>query len=135
MKKSGPPYVDPRRVDSPRARWKLERVLHDGGKDSWSAAEGAWDGRVCLALRWNGGDEGKLGTPQSRGLPTWFIVPSVIEPEVRNAILRVQLRARIPPGSLTEELVAIGQRCASLPDLDKRTPDQILGYDESGLPR
>jgi hypothetical protein len=27
----------------------------------------------------------------------------------------------------------IGERCASLPDLDTRTPDQMLGYDEQGL--
>ena len=37
-------------------------------------------------------------------------------------------------GSLTAELLEIGRRCAALPDLDKRTPDEILGYDERGLP-
>jgi len=37
-------------------------------------------------------------------------------------------------GGLAAELVAIGQRCAALPDLDRRTPDEILGYDEHGLP-
>jgi antitoxin VapB len=28
----------------------------------------------------------------------------------------------------------IGERCAKLPVLDDRTPDEILGYDEHGLP-
>jgi antitoxin VapB len=37
--------------------------------------------------------------------------------------------------SLTAELIEIGKRCAALPDLDPRTADQILGYDEHGLPR
>jgi antitoxin VapB len=37
-------------------------------------------------------------------------------------------------GSLAAELLAIGQRCAALPDIDQRTPDEILGYDEHGLP-
>ena len=37
-------------------------------------------------------------------------------------------------GSLTAELLEIGRRCAALPDLDTRTPDEILGYDEHGLP-
>jgi antitoxin VapB len=37
-------------------------------------------------------------------------------------------------GSLAAEILEIGQRCASLPDLDKRTADEILGYDEHGLP-
>ena len=36
--------------------------------------------------------------------------------------------------SLAEELLEIGRRCASLPDLDRRTADEILGYDEHGLP-
>jgi antitoxin VapB len=28
----------------------------------------------------------------------------------------------------------IAAHCAALPDLDPRTPDEILGYDERGLP-
>jgi antitoxin VapB len=38
------------------------------------------------------------------------------------------------PLSLKEELLAIGRRCAALPTLDSRTPEEILGYDENGLP-
>jgi antitoxin VapB len=34
-----------------------------------------------------------------------------------------------------DELLAIGRRCAALPDLDTRSPEEILGYDETGLPR
>ena len=36
--------------------------------------------------------------------------------------------------SLTMEILEIGQRCAALPDLDARPPDEILGYDRHGLP-
>ena len=36
---------------------------------------------------------------------------------------------------LSEELRAIGERCAALPVLDARTPEEIIGYDERGLPR
>ena len=35
---------------------------------------------------------------------------------------------------LAEELMAIGRRCAALPVLDPRSADEILGYDEHGLP-
>jgi antitoxin VapB len=35
---------------------------------------------------------------------------------------------------LADELVAIGARCSALPDLDSRSTDDILGYDEHGLP-
>lgn len=36
---------------------------------------------------------------------------------------------------LTSEILAIGARCAGLPDLDARSADEILGYDADGLPR
>ncbi|HEV2854650.1 MAG TPA: type II toxin-antitoxin system VapB family antitoxin [Thermoanaerobaculia bacterium] len=35
---------------------------------------------------------------------------------------------------LRDEIRAIGKRCAALPVLDPRSPDEILGYDEHGLP-
>ncbi len=35
---------------------------------------------------------------------------------------------------LADELLNIGQRCFSLPDLDTHTADKILGYDDIGLP-
>jgi antitoxin VapB len=36
--------------------------------------------------------------------------------------------------ALLEEVLEIGRHCASLPILDKRSADEILGYDEHGLP-
>jgi virulence-associated protein VagC len=38
------------------------------------------------------------------------------------------------PG-LADEIRAIGERCASLPVLDERTADEILDYDDHGVPR
>ena len=35
---------------------------------------------------------------------------------------------------LVAEIMEIGRRCAALPVLDPRSPDEILGYDENGLP-
>ena len=35
---------------------------------------------------------------------------------------------------LVDELDDIADRCSRLPVLDDRTPDEILGYDEHGLP-
>lgn len=45
-----------------------------------------------------------------------------------------RLRGRSHPIPLSEEIRAIRERCASLPVLDPRSPDEILGYDERGLP-
>lgn len=35
---------------------------------------------------------------------------------------------------LREDLLEISNRCAALPDLDPRTAEEIIGYDESGAP-
>ena len=37
--------------------------------------------------------------------------------------------------NLIEDAIEIGRHCAALPLLDPRRPDQILGYDKTGLPR
>jgi antitoxin VapB len=36
--------------------------------------------------------------------------------------------------ALFEDLEAIRRRLAALPVLDDRTPDEIIGYDENGIP-
>jgi hypothetical protein len=58
-------------------------VLYDRGKRQAAVAIGRWDGEPVLAMRWNGTDDNVIGNPQSRGLPTWFIVPR----EFRLAVL------------------------------------------------
>ena len=35
---------------------------------------------------------------------------------------------------IVEGAMAIARRCSSKPLLDPRTPDEIIGYDENGLP-
>ena len=84
-------YWKPEDVHSPRSYWRLHRVLHDSGEGGWSIAEGQWENdglwKERLAIRWNGTTDAEIGNPQSRGLPTWFIVP---EGDV-EAYLRVAL--------------------------------------------
>lgn len=45
-----------------------------------------------------------------------------------------RLRRERSGRSLAAELSEIGRRCAALPVLDPRPADEILGYDEHGLP-
>lgn len=52
---------------------------------------------------------------------------------LRERLLRERGRAKSV--SVRDELRAARERCARLPVRDRRTPDEILGYDESGLPR
>jgi antitoxin VapB len=43
-------------------------------------------------------------------------------------------RKRMNKTALLEEIRAISHHCASLPVLDSRSEDEILGYDENGIP-
>lgn len=51
---------------------------------------------------------------------------------LRERLIREEGRSMT--AQLKDELFEISKRCASLPDLDKRSPDEILGYDQHGLP-
>ncbi|HEX9185979.1 MAG TPA: type II toxin-antitoxin system VapB family antitoxin [Vicinamibacteria bacterium] len=46
-----------------------------------------------------------------------------------------RLRRERAKRRLADELDAIARECAALPVLDPRPPDEILGYDESGVAR
>ena len=70
--------IRPEDVHSPKGHWNLIAVLDDGSKDthgSCALAVGRWDGASVLGMRWNGDEKNPIGNPQSRGIPTWFIVP------------------------------------------------------------
>jgi antitoxin VapB len=43
-----------------------------------------------------------------------------------------RLKGRRTAPDLEKTLLAISARCGALPDLDRRSPDEILGYDERG---
>ena len=50
---------------------------------------------------------------------------------LREQLRREQGRSARP--DLVEDLMQIGRHCASLPDLDTRTEEEILGYNERGI--
>ena len=55
-----------------------------------------------------------------------------------TAALRAELereRRRLRPRPVADRLLEIARRYAALPTLDERSADEILGYDETGLPR
>ncbi len=45
-----------------------------------------------------------------------------------------RLNGRRTATDLEREIMRIADRCAALPDQDRRSPDEILGYDSSGAP-
>lgn len=55
---------------------------------------------------------------------------------VRNALAERLERERLRRGEVADlaaRIREIGEHCASLPDFDTRTPDEIIGYDENGM--
>lgn len=80
-------YIDPRLVKSPKGRIERLDVIHDAGEGEFAVATMLWDGKPAMGVRWNGGDRGEnfqgLGNPQSRGIPTWFILPGPLTELVR----------------------------------------------------
>jgi hypothetical protein len=68
-------YITPSDVHAPKRFWSLIHVIFDGGAGGSSLAIGRWENKPVLAMRWNGTEDNPIGNPQSRGLPTWVIVP------------------------------------------------------------
>lgn len=84
--------IDPRNVHSPKDRWRLIKVLYDGGPTDddhrgWSVAAGTWDGKPVLGVRWNGReDEYTKGTPVAMSYPVWFIVPEELKKSILDGV-------------------------------------------------
>lgn len=118
-------YVIPVEVVSPKRQWTLVSVLYDGGEGSAAVAMGMWDGNPVLAMRWNGDEGNPIGNPQSRGLPTWFIVPD----EFRNSILD-RLKEIAPEKHLLAKEYFMNAivltNTIPLPDDRKRVQDAVL---------
>lgn len=53
-----------------------------------------------------------------------------IQHSLEERLERIKGRRSAP--DLVETLLAISRRCSSLPDLDDRNAEEILGYDETG---
>lgn len=58
---------------------------------------------------------------------------TAIEQALEERLAR--LRSRKEQAALAQKLLRIARRCSRRPTLDKRSEDEILGYDERGIPR
>ncbi len=86
-------YTDPNTVLTPKGRIENLKVIFDGGENSWSLASMEWDGTAVLGMRWNGGMSNgnpTVGNPQSRGKPTWFVVPNEVGNVVKQMLVMSQ---------------------------------------------
>ncbi len=83
-------YVPAGSVTSPKLHWSLIAVLKDEGEGQGVLAIGRWDNEPVLAMRWNGSGDTlsptPIGNPQSRGLPTWFVVPHTYDEAILSTL-------------------------------------------------
>lgn len=63
---------------------------------------------------------------------TGLSLTDAVTEALRDRLMRETRRAGA--GRITRELMELGRRYAALPDADTRGADDILGYDENGLP-
>src|SRR5262249_48117821 len=77
-------YIDAGDVISPKAHWHLFDVILDRGEGDCAYALGTWDEERRIGFRWNGSKKtGPIGSPQSRGLPTW----TILDPALHDAVV------------------------------------------------
>lgn len=81
-------YIKPELVQSPRNKVADLKIIADKGEKSWALAKMTWDGDPeVYGMRWNGRDENHgIGNPQSRGVPTWFILPTNVGSLIESSL-------------------------------------------------
>lgn len=80
-------YIDPHLVTSPKAKLSDLKVIVDSGANEYSVSIFNWEGNRVIGVRWNGGKDNPIGNPQSRGIPTWFVLPDAVAiPYLKNLL-------------------------------------------------
>jgi antitoxin VapB len=68
-------------------------------------------------------------------LLTGVSLTAAVKMAVEQALIQARAQHQRPKfRSMEQNLTEISLRCAALPDCDRRSMDEILGYDEFGLP-
>jgi antitoxin VapB len=70
----------------------------------------------------------------AKGRPVAVIVREAIAASARDAGV-LPAAPRRSPAEKRQRLLEISERSAARPVLDARDPDEIIGYDDAGLPR
>jgi hypothetical protein len=102
-------YTDPSTVVSPRNVVSDVEVLYNTGEDGWSLASLLWNEKPVFAMRWNGNATNPIGNPQSRGIPTWFVVPDELGPVLREG-LKAGGDGELPPLHARLKLLPLPRR-------------------------
>jgi antitoxin VapB len=72
---------------------------------------------------------------EKQGVPVEEAIKSAIERAAREVGIEQPIPASRTPEEIMAGIEAIARRCAARPVHDARVPDEIIGYDEFGVPR
>ena len=75
----------------------------------------------------------KVAEVTGKPLPT--VVKEAIAAKAEAAGVSLRPRKRLSGHELIDRMTAISDHCAALPIHDGRSPEEIIGYDEFGVPR
>jgi antitoxin VapB len=75
-----------------------------------------------------------LKVAKARGQPLTVVVREAIKASAREAGLLDEGPSRLSAAEKRRRLLEISERSAARPILDPRSADEILGYDQRGLP-
>lgn len=71
---------------------------------------------------------------KAKGRPVAVVVREAIEASAREAGISIAQTRAFNPAEKLRRMREISDRSAARPVLDPRTPDDIIGYDDQGLP-
>jgi hypothetical protein len=130
MQMSEPQSIDPKTVLSPKGMVDHLKVIHDGGVHNdgdpwsgWSLATLSWDRGPAVGIRWNGIVGEGVGSPQSRGIPTWMIVP---DPLAGIAVAKVERHLRGEDTDDDEEAVSPRRQMLDVISMVRAASDEDL---------
>lgn len=98
-------YLDPRMVLSPKGKVSDLNVIVDGKAGQYSIALMKWENKDAVGVRWNGHDN-SIGNPQSRGVATWFVLPSEVAIPFLKEKLKDQQISTMVQDSIEEYLAS-----------------------------
>lgn len=108
-------YTDPSKVISPKSSVSAVRILEDKQEKSFSVARLRYNQHEELACRWNGSEDEPSGHPNSRGIPTWFLIPKEMREDILGGVIK---RAKTERPQIFDELELIRKEFPDMEGLD-----------------
>lgn len=119
-----------RRLTFAQSRHRLMSTSIAGGHGAFYISNGFLESGAAMALSLKDKETDRLAREVAA------LTGETLTDAVRTALAERLDRERLRRGGATRlagRLMEIGAHCAALPDFDTRSPEEIVGYDETGM--